>query len=793
MINVTALMAAECGGGNSSTQNTACVGARTSIRCRGVVLFALLWEVCMGLRLVHAATLTTTLIAFLPLAVTLSAQSKKEISRAAELALNNNNYLEARRLAIQCLDLEPNDKRCNDLRARANRLLAQAWKNELANAHELNVSKRIQVHLQLQNFEPTPENENALARARAKRDELDAEAQAFVAALHDGQTLPFPTSLSPYIPFVASVAEASKEYEVHTALRQSADAKAAGNLDRAISLLIPVRAHREVQAQAEAMEREVREAPIRALEADLEKEPLTFNALVPLAERYRDLVSKGLLSQSDALTARVRKSIYDTVASNLAWRATDVANADLPAVARVVRERVPKGLPDEIVPWQELVGAPPAVQVSTSVTGDRIGCPQATAEALADSVAHRLSTRFLPTSGVPLKVSLSDVSCTFDSGVVREDTLNSTYVASQQQLTNPDYIRLQQELAAAQARLAQQRVQNANTGTGGSPWAAALQGAAEGLAASTVTKLQNQLAQTPPFIYQPVILSYSPVRSVHAKKATATLTVAVEDASTGLANVETVSAEAVATADGLRGVLPGDQQGLRNQEPSLTSDATLGGDALNAALDKISAPISKFTASALLMRAERAFKANNIAVALGNALLAKDLGATSDDLGMFGDPLRELAITPLDRVNTIRFAGMPVDAKPRPVRPAVARPLAKGGSSRTLGRPAVIEAALGSVVTIKTGEATGSGFFVGTSGLMITNAHVVQGASKIIVRTRNQETFLASVVKLSAADDLALLRVQGLEVEGLPLGSLQAVEVGQDVIAIGSPLGLAGC
>jgi S1-C subfamily serine protease len=415
-----------------------------------------------------------------------------------------------------------------------------------------------------------------------------------------------------------------------------------------------------------------------------------------------------------------------------------------------------------------------------------------TAEALADSVAQQLSNRFLLTPGVPLRVSLSDVNCAFESGVVREDTINSTYVASQQQLTNPDYVRLQQELAAAQARLAQQRVQNANTGTGGSPWAAALLGAAEGLAASTVTKLQNQLAQTPPFIYQPVILSYSPVRSAHAKKAIATLTVTVEDASTGFANVETVSAEAVATSDGLRGVLPGDQQGLRNQEPTLTSDANLGGEALKAALDKVSAPISKFAASALLMRAERALKANSIAVALGDALLAKDLGATADDLGMFGDPLRELAITPLDRVNTIRFAGMPVTATPRPVRPPVAKALTKGASPRALSRPAVIEAAMGSVVTVKTGEATGSGFFVGSSGLMITNAHVVQGASKIIVRTRSQETFLASIVKLSAADDLALLRVQGLSVEGLPLGSLDAVEVGQDVIAIGSPLGLEG-
>lgn len=81
---------------------------------------------------------------------------------------------------------------------------------------------------------------------------------------------------------------------------------------------------------------------------------------------------------------------------------------------------------------------------------------------------------------------------------------------------------------------------------------------------------------------------------------------------------------------------------------------------------------------------------------------------------------------------------------------------------------------------------------MGNEGLLITNAHVIEGASKIIVRTRSGESFLARVVKLSLADDLALLSVQGAEVRGLPVAADGDVEVGMDVIAVGSPLGLEG-
>ena len=104
----------------------------------------------------------------------------------------------------------------------------------------------------------------------------------------------------------------------------------------------------------------------------------------------------------------------------------------------------------------------------------------------------------------------------------------------------------------------------------------------------------------------------------------------------------------------------------------------------------------------------------------------------------------------------------------------------------------MLDGLLDAVVTISAGGRGGSGFFIGSNGLLVTNAHVVEGAAKIIVRTRTKESFLANVLKLAPQDDLALLTVSGAHVKGLRLAEADHTEVGVDVIAIGSPLGLEG-
>jgi S1-C subfamily serine protease len=89
------------------------------------------------------------------------------------------------------------------------------------------------------------------------------------------------------------------------------------------------------------------------------------------------------------------------------------------------------------------------------------------------------------------------------------------------------------------------------------------------------------------------------------------------------------------------------------------------------------------------------------------------------------------------------------------------------------------------------GEATGSGFVIDHSGDILTNAHVVQGATKVTVQIANK-TLNATVIGRDASSDVALLKVDPAKADlrPLPLGSSSEVNVGDAVVAIGNPFGL---
>jgi len=91
------------------------------------------------------------------------------------------------------------------------------------------------------------------------------------------------------------------------------------------------------------------------------------------------------------------------------------------------------------------------------------------------------------------------------------------------------------------------------------------------------------------------------------------------------------------------------------------------------------------------------------------------------------------------------------------------------------------------------GEATGSGFVIDKNGTILTNAHVVDGASKVTVQFQNQKIVDATVVGKDLSTDLAVLKVPtaGLKLDPLTLGDSSTVQVGDPAIAIGNPFGLA--
>jgi putative serine protease PepD len=92
----------------------------------------------------------------------------------------------------------------------------------------------------------------------------------------------------------------------------------------------------------------------------------------------------------------------------------------------------------------------------------------------------------------------------------------------------------------------------------------------------------------------------------------------------------------------------------------------------------------------------------------------------------------------------------------------------------------------------QTQKAQGSGFVVDSSGGIITNEHVVAGAESIAVKFWNGRTYTAKVVDSDASLDLALIKVHapGSLLHPLSLGDSTTAQVGDAVVAIGSPFGL---
>src|SRR2546428_9413203 len=88
-------------------------------------------------------------------------------------------------------------------------------------------------------------------------------------------------------------------------------------------------------------------------------------------------------------------------------------------------------------------------------------------------------------------------------------------------------------------------------------------------------------------------------------------------------------------------------------------------------------------------------------------------------------------------------------------------------------------------------RSTGSGFVIDPSGLIVTNAHVIGGASAIQVRLADGKRFQGKVVGRDNRVDLALLKIEGATgLTALPLGDSNRLRVGEFVLALGNPFGL---
>jgi serine protease Do len=84
----------------------------------------------------------------------------------------------------------------------------------------------------------------------------------------------------------------------------------------------------------------------------------------------------------------------------------------------------------------------------------------------------------------------------------------------------------------------------------------------------------------------------------------------------------------------------------------------------------------------------------------------------------------------------------------------------------------------------------GSGFIVSADGLILTNAHVVDGASEVTVKLSDRREFTAKVLGSDSVTDVAVLRIDAKDLPTVRLGNPGQLEVGDPVLAIGAPYGL---
>lgn len=181
-------------------------------------------------------------------------------------------------------------------------------------------------------------------------------------------------------------------------------------------------------------------------------------------------------------------------------------------------------------------------------------------------------------------------------------------------------------------------------------------------------------------------------------------------------------------------------------------------------------------------------------------------GAVTVALWLYARPEPAATMTAAPLAAPASAAAAPALPSPTtsPAAPAPAAPAPPADPARTIPAPGptttaaatpaaledVIARALNSVVMVEAANSRGTGFFVAPD-VVVTNEHVVGRETLVTIRLHDGATRPARVERTVADVDLAVLRVSGATAsQVLSLGSADAARVGQEVIAIGSALGL---
>jgi serine protease Do len=167
-------------------------------------------------------------------------------------------------------------------------------------------------------------------------------------------------------------------------------------------------------------------------------------------------------------------------------------------------------------------------------------------------------------------------------------------------------------------------------------------------------------------------------------------------------------------------------------------------------------------------------------------------------------PDRQAAAAAADRVAALAGAAAPgIEAPRRPSAAAIAARRTPVVAVAEKVSPAVVNIAAESMVRDvdpffggiftpqRRAQSLGSGLVIEPSGIVLTNAHVIEGASRIVVTLLDGREMQADLLGSDHDADLAVLKLAARDLRAVPLGQSSDLMIGETVVAIGNPFGLS--
>src|SRR5262252_3899164 len=131
------------------------------------------------------------------------------------------------------------------------------------------------------------------------------------------------------------------------------------------------------------------------------------------------------------------------------------------------------------------------------------------------------------------------------------------------------------------------------------------------------------------------------------------------------------------------------------------------------------------------------------------------------------------------------------DAHGKPSSQNSSAPLQPTSGNRTTDWTEIVARTRNAVVIVETDQRFGSGFIIKPDGVIVTNNHVVADAKEMSVKLTSGEVYRnVYLITTDPVEDLAFLKIEGVDLPTVPLGNSNEVRLGDEVLLVGAPQGL---